>query len=134
MISFTVYGEAKPKGSTRAFVVNGRAITTTANPKTKEWQQLVSLAVQDNRPEKLYDGAVSVDLKFYIYRPKSVSEKKRPHPTVKPDIDKLVRAILDALKGKIYTEDARVCGVCASKDYGDPPRVEIQVREVEQNG
>jgi len=130
MISFTVYGEAKPKGSTRAFVVAGKAITTTANANTKDWQRLVADAAQGHRPEKLYDGAVSVDLKFYIYRPKSVSEKKRPHPTVKPDVDKLVRAIMDALKGVVYTEDARVCDVSATKAYGDPPRVEIQVGEV----
>jgi len=132
MISITVYGEAKPKGSTRAFVVNGKAITTTDNPNTKEWQRLVADAAQFFRPEKLYDGAVAVHLEFYFYRPKSVSAKKRPNPTVKPDLDKLVRSILDALKGVIYTEDARVCSVVASKHYADPPRVEIEVGEIEQ--
>jgi len=115
-------------------VVNGKPVTTTDNPKTKDWQHLVASAAQNYRPVQLYDGAVAVKMKFYLYRPKSVSEKKRPHPTVKPDIDKLVRSILDALKGVIYTEDARVCSIEAEKYYDDPPRVDITVSNVGTGG
>ena len=143
MISFTVYGTPVPKGSTTPYPImkdgkpvlskTGRPVVVTqnANPKTKDWQRLVSLSAQEHRPEKLFDGPVEVALLFYLYRPQSVSEKKRPMPTVKPDLDKLIRAILDGLKGKIYSEDARVCKVQASKHYGDPPRVEIVVSEID---
>jgi len=143
MISFTVYGTPVPKGSTTAYPImkNGEpvlsntgrpvVVTQNANPNTKEWQRLVSLSAQEHRPEKLYDGPVEVELNFYMFRPKSVSVKKRPMPTVKPDLDKLVRTILDALKGKLYSEDARVCRITTSKEYDDPPRVEIKVSEIE---
>ena len=129
MISIRIYGDPKPKGSTRAFVVNGRAITTTANPKTKDWQLLVSTAVQTHRPEKPYSDSVCVSLKFVFTRPKSVSVKKRPHHTVKPDLDKLIRSVMDGLSGIIYTDDAVVTGIIAMKDYGDAPGVQIDIWE-----
>ena len=129
--SFIVYGEAIPKGSTRAFVVNGKAITTNANKRTKDWQTLVSMAAQEKKPDKPIGGAVDILLNFYLPRPKSVSEKKRPLPIVKPDLDKLLRCLLDALTGIYFLDDAQVCDIKTSKRYGETPRVEIFVQEGE---
>ena len=123
-----VYGEPIPKGSTRAFVVNGKAVTTNANKRTKDWQTLVSMAAQEKRPDKPIEGAVDIMLNFYLPRPKSVTKKKRPLPTVKPDIDKLIRCVLDALTGIYFTDDAQVTDIQAIKRYGDTPRVEIFVK------
>ncbi len=139
MIAFTVYGNAKPKGSTRPFLVNRNQVergqrpvivTTGNNPNAKEWQQLVSVSAQQHRPEKPYQGAVAVELKFYFNRPKSVSEKKRPYHTVKPDIDKLCRNILDALSGIIYNDDTQVISLMAYKGYDQTPRLEVSVTGV----
>ena len=69
-----------------------------------------------------------MSLAFYFSRPKSVSYKKRPDHTVKPDIDKLIRAVLDALTGIFYADDAQVDELYVTKMYGDPPRVEVEVR------
>lgn len=73
------------------------------------------------------DGAeaVSMDLEFYFNKPKSA--KKRVHVVVKPDIDKLARAILDAGTGILYGDDSQVVSLSASKRYGGPERVEIQM-------
>jgi len=129
-ISFTAYGIPQPKGSTKAFVVKGRAITTSDNTKLKPWHEVVAYAAQAHRPKGgIIRGAVAVELSFYLLRPKSVSEKKRPHHTVKPDIDKLARGVLDALKGVIYSDDSVVVDLHPRKAYGNPPRVEITVRE-----
>ncbi len=131
MVKFTVYGEAKPKGSTRAFVVKGKARTTTNNPNAKDWQQLVAVSAQQYRPAAgPYPGAVRLCVHFYFSRPASVSEKQRPHHTVKPDLDKLVRNIGDALKGVIYAEDARIVQIVAKKSYDTIPRVEIEVMPI----
>ncbi len=128
MIKFTVYGTPKPKGSTRAFIVKDRAHTTTANPNAKEWQHLVAVSAQQHRPAGgPYQDAVKLYCHFYFTRPKSVSAKKRPYHTVKPDLDKLIRNIGDALKGIIYTEDARIVEITATKSYNSIPRVEIGV-------
>ena len=132
-IEFTVYGEAKPKGSTRAFVVNNKAITTTNNPNAKDWQKLVALSAQEHRPPGgPFVGAVQLYADFYFQRPQSVSVKKRPFHTVKPDLDKLVRNIGDALKGIVYAEDARIVSITARKMYDDTPRVEIMVIPIQE--
>jgi len=133
-IKFTVYGIAQPKGSTKAFTYYDRnqgkyrAATTSDNTKTKPWQELIASAAQEHRPEwGIHDGAVILSAKFYFFRPKSASATKRPYHTVKPDLDKLTRSLGDALKGIIYTDDSRVIRQNVTKDYGDPPRVEIEV-------
>ena len=127
--SLIVYGEAIPKGSTRAFVVNGKAVTTNANKKTKDWQTLISMAAQEKKPDKPIECAVDIAIIFYLPRPKSVSKKKRPLPTVKPDLDKLIRCVLDALTGIYFGDDSQVTDIQAIKRYGDTPRVEIFVSE-----
>jgi Holliday junction resolvase RusA-like endonuclease len=128
MIKFTVYGEPIPKGSTRAFVVNGKAVTTNANKKTKDWQLLVAMAAQEYRPNKLMEDAVGLQLTFTMPRPRSISVKKRPLPTVKPDLDKLIRCILDALTGIMFIDDSQVTEIKAVKHYDDgdgAPGVEV---------
>ncbi len=132
---FTVHGVAVPKGSTKAFPFqrkNGTlgAATTNANPKTKDWQELISWASQDQRKGKeIIDGAVVIHVHFFFKRPKSVTAKKRPLMIVKPDLDKLQRAIGDALEGVLYTGDSRVIEWKSRKDYDINPRVEIMVAE-----
>ena len=136
MIKFTVYGEPKTKGNLSSFPFqkkDGRlgVRTIDQNPKTKQWQGLVARVAQEHMPEDgIITGPVEINLKFYLLRPKSVSKKKRPLPTVKPDIDKLERAVLDGLTGIIYADDNLVCDKKAIKRYGDPPRVEIEVKKI----
>ena len=63
-------------------------------------------------------------LLFCFEKPKSV---KREHMTVKPDIDKLIRSILDSCTGILYKDDSQVHYVSARKIYDSPERVEISM-------
>jgi Holliday junction resolvase RusA-like endonuclease len=62
---------------------------------------------------------------------KSVPISRRSRPTTKPDIDKLVRATLDAISLERYvqilTDDSIVTDLHAAKRYADntPPGVRI---------
>ncbi len=67
---------------------------------------------------------------FYFERPKSASLKSRPGMTVKPDGDKLVRAVFDAMTGTVVTDDAQFVDIHARKFYGIPERVEITIGEL----
>lgn len=128
-ITFTVWGVAEPKGSTKAFVRKmgnvHRAIVTSDNPNLKRWEQLVRFEAQTAlRSAKLlacpfFDGAVRVDVAFGLHRPPSVSAKKRPLPIVKPDVDKLLRASIDPLIGVLFKDDAQVVATSARKFYVD---------------
>ena len=71
---------------------------------------------------------IALVLVFSFIRPKSVSEKKRPYMTVKPDLDKLIRAVLDSLTNVAYKDDSQVVHIYAEKIYSDEEYIEISVQ------
>ena len=124
-----VRGTPAPQGSKKAFVVKGRAIVTDANPKTlKDWRSAVNLTLQDRWEGPPIEGPVNVVLNFYLLKPKSVP-KKRTRPHVRPDLDKLVRAVLDALTGICFKDDAQVVSMQAEKHYKSEQGVWLTVLE-----
>ena len=55
-------------------------------------------------------------------------KKRRAYHTVKPDLDKLVRAVKDALKHVLWKDDAQVIELVARKGYAlQQPYVRIIV-------
>ncbi len=107
-----VPGRPVPQGSTKAFVVNGRARVTADNPATKPWRADIQAHVRAHVGPVIPhpDGPVTLGLRFLM--PRRAAEPKRVTPahTRKPDLDKLTRAVLDALTGLVYTDDSQVVG------------------------
>lgn len=124
--SFTVKGTPQPKGSSRAFVRNGRAIVTSANPAVKTWEETIRFVLQD-WPNAVLTGPVSLVMVFTVVRPASVSAKRRPQPTVKPDLSKLYRAAEDAMTGIVFVDDAQVVEALVRKQYGDTPGLKCEI-------
>lgn len=116
-VRFFVAGKPEPQGSSRAFVVNGKPVITSANKNLKDWRTLVALAGMGHA--KMHDGPVEVVLHFYLPRPVSLPKKVTRH-TKRPDVDKLARACLDAMTGVFFKDDSQVVALEAYKDYADP--------------
>lgn len=128
MVIFTAFGVPQPQGSTKAFIRGGRPVITTDNAKLKPWREVVAYAAQEARGEEWPHGdAVSVVLRFYLPKPKSV---RRTYPTTRPDVDKLARGILDALTGVAFKDDSQVVRLDVEKHYDGVPRVEVEIEEV----
>ncbi len=72
------------------------------------------------------DRAIHITLVFIMRKPKTVT---RDFPTVAPDLDKLVRAVLDGLTAIAYRDDAQVTDIRAHKVYGENPGVEVRIME-----
>jgi Holliday junction resolvase RusA-like endonuclease len=150
--TFTVIGEPKPGGSKtaqpvykggRPLMKNGRPVIATRpdNPKTRPWMNSVAeTAVHEwgPREECAVDGPVFLELDFYFPRPDGHYGTGRNAGKLKPsaplwparggyDTDKLVRAVLDALQGIVFTNDRRVVKVVAERKYGAPARCTIKV-------
>jgi crossover junction endodeoxyribonuclease RusA len=109
--SFTVEGTPVPQGSMSVF--NGRIV----HQKSKElmaWRNAINNACRDVM-EPL-EGAVEVAIVFLMPRPKTV---QRATPHVRPDVDKLARAVLDGLTGSAFADDAQVVKLEAVKKYGE---------------
>lgn len=125
-LEFFVPGVPVPKGSMKGFVVGKRALITEGNKaRVRPWMSSIGLAARDAGAVPL-EGPVWLSLVFCMPRPKSHAGAKglRPSapraPNVKPDIDKLTRAVLDALTGILYGDDAQVVGfVRLEKQYAD---------------
>jgi Holliday junction resolvase RusA-like endonuclease len=62
----------------------------------------------------LFDGPVRVHVKFVLPRAKT---RRRLFACVKPDLDKLLRALFDGLEGSVFTNDSRVIAIYARKYY-----------------
>lgn len=131
-IEFCVYAKAQPQGSARAFVVNGRAVVTSANKNLKPYRQELTntaKAVLNDYPQPFAGKhvPVAVSMVFFFERPQSVP-KKRAGMVVKPDLDKVIRSTADALTGILYHDDAQIVSLSVKKEYGSPERVEIRVQ------
>jgi Holliday junction resolvase RusA-like endonuclease len=94
----------------------------------KAWRAQVSTAAAVLHHDDVDEAsAFAVVLEFGMPRPKTV---KRELPTVKPDLDKLTRALLDALTGRVWKDDAQVVRLVVDKAYSERPGVEIRVGRI----
>ena len=127
-LQLTVEGNPVPQGSFR-HVGNGRIIS--ANPKLNAWRQTIADQIGLQTLERLIEGSIRVDLVFTLERPKSVPTARRARPTVKPDLDKLVRATLDAISLERYVQlikdDSQVTDLHAAKRYSDHRRPGVTI-------
>jgi len=129
VISFQVHGLPIPQGSTRAWVVNGKPIITSSAKGLTTWRRLVADVAQNYAPKEPWEGPVGIELHFGIPKPKSAPKRRRVWPDKRPDLDKLTRAVLDALTYVVFADDSQVVEIQASKDYG-APGVVVEVRRI----
>lgn len=133
MITFTYPGAIATKGSTRAFAYRRKdgtlgASVTADNPRARWVQDGIGYVARAAFARVgLYPGGVAISIDVYLARPVSVNPRRRPLPTVKPDVDKIARLVLDALTGVAYVDDAAVCTLTIRKRYADArgPRVVV---------
>ena len=152
-LTFTAYGIVAGQGSKR-HVGNGvmieqskrvkpwrAAVRDSALTAITEWEQQRPLPAGLGRTWVPYAGPVYVTATFIARRPKShyrtggyadVLRDDAPlwHAGT-PDVDKALRATLDALtEAGIWRDDKLVAQVAASKVYGDRPGARIHVEPI----
>lgn len=126
---FFVPGEPITEGSMRTFKSGQRTVVThDRGPELDAWRIKVRRAAEAAARkagwEPRYDGPVVVGTHFFLPRPKSVP-KSRGLPYTKPDLDKLQRAIGDALapykRPGVLRDDSRITSWTATKRYAATP-------------
>lgn len=136
-ISFFAPGTPAPKGSHKAFPVHRTdgsvgVVVTDTSKGLHAWSDTVAgMAHAKVGPLATYPltGAVGIGLHFYLPRPK---RKVRPLPSVRPDLDKLARAVLDGLNiAGVFVDDGQVTTLVLMKEYTSErhstPGVEVSV-------
>lgn len=124
-LTVTVLGSPVPQGSMRS--LGPRRMVHSNAEKLRPWRDLVAWHLRQEMTAagmaEPWDEPVVVTVTFVLSRPAS-APRRRWAPDRKPDIDKLLRAALDALTASgVVADDARVVHVQMSKVYGQPQMV-----------
>lgn len=128
-VCFFVPGIPRPQGSKR-YLGPGKVVESGAK-RLAPWRADVRAAAEqalgDDGPGVLWDQPVKVQLIFWLPRPKAHfgsgrnADKVKPSaprwPAGRPDLDKLARAVLDAITGVVIADDSTVVDLCLRKRY-----------------
>ena len=139
-ITFTVPGIPAGQGSMRPFkhARTGKARMKAENRKALlAWRAAIKLfASQQWGGRRPTENAVAVHADFKFARPEShyrtgkyAGQLKATAPkrmkAKKNDLDKLLRALLDALTGLVYMDDGQVDTLSATKRYDNAPGMDV---------
>jgi Holliday junction resolvase RusA-like endonuclease len=141
-LRFQVLGVAAPQGSKRSV---GRGIMIESSKAVRPWRDSVAYAAIDaaQHTDWTPPGAARVSLWFFFSRPRSHyrtgrhSDQLRPSApaahTSRPDVDKLSRAVLDALTTSgVIRDDSTVAVLNATKAYvNDVPHLQVAIQPLE---
>lgn len=125
-------GKMRPKFSTKGGFARGYQ-----SKKDKEWENSIRKAFLNAGGEKI-DGFCSINIKATFRIPKSYSKKKKEQiinhnePFLKtPDVDNIMKSVLDALNGVAYDDDKQVVMAKCSKSYAldENPHLEVLIYE-----
>ena len=124
-MKFTVPGQPVPQGSMSA-VSRGSGVSMfhSNQAKLQAYRDAVAWSAKARLGEPI-EGGVQIRVDFYVKRPQ---RPKQVDPITKPDLDKLVRAVLDALTGVCFADDSQVVMLTAFKLYAEAePYTEVSV-------
>jgi len=119
-LRFFVAGKPVAQGS-KKHVGNGRMVEMGKGlgpwRESIRWAAMQAGRVGPVGLVRYAEGPMSVNLEFVMPRPTSTPKTKPTPPAVKrPDLDKLIRAVLDALSSAgTWKDDSQVVQVLASK-------------------
>lgn len=125
--TFVIEGKCPTKGSTRSFVNPkiGKVVTVADNDRLRQWTKDARWQARAAKVPMVYKPhGVKLGVLVEFVKPKT---SKAVAPTVRPDLDKLLRAVLDALTNVAYQDDAQVVSVVTSKQYGASERVTVTI-------
>lgn len=125
-----IVGKARPRMNTRT----GKAYTPT---KTKQYEYFLRQWFIREYPNfKTIESRVKVKIIAYFDIPKSTSKKKEAEmlegvvsPTKKPDIDNIIKIILDAMNKFAFKDDTQVCELSIKKVYDKTPKIYVEIEE-----
>ena len=120
-------GKARPRMTKRGHVYTPQA--------TRDYEDAIAgIALKAMKGRMPIDGPVYLSLTAYYPVPASWSERKKlraiagdESPTVKPDLDNVLKAVADALNGIVYLDDKQIVASELFKKYSSLPAVHVFV-------
>jgi Holliday junction resolvase RusA-like endonuclease len=143
-VRFEVHATPAPQGSKRIVPTAAGPRPVESSKHVRSFRSAVAEAAAEAFAGKApLPGAISLRVVLWNRRPathwrtgKRAGELRPSAPTWKtsaPDLDKVIRAVADALTGTAYVNDGQIAHISAVDRYapvGYAPRVVILVREL----
>lgn len=131
---FEVPGKVVGKGRPRLNSYTGAVYTPT---KTKDYETLVEEYFLLKYPRfKLLEGRINVSIIAYFSIPKATKKsdinemlENNVSPTKKPDIDNIVKVVLDAMNKFAFKDDNQITKIDVEKRYGVEDKIYIKIEE-----
>ncbi len=128
--------KARPKFACRG----GRAIAYDSQAKlVKSMKSALSINLLKDKDdlEALFSSPISVSLGLYMPIPATSSKQDRnaklwgfQPPSIKPDIDNLIKWTLDLCNGLLWRDDAQIVSILAYQKYSESPCTIIEVSPI----
>ena len=122
-VTFVVPGDPRGKGRPRFNRAQGRAYSDGRTVNAEGVVKVISMDAMGDTPP--FEEAVRVELRAVVPVPGSWSKKKQAAaltgelmPTARPDLDNVVKLILDSIQPRVIKDDKQVIAIAASKEYG----------------
>lgn len=133
-VAFVIPGTPVGKGRPK-FARRGNFVTTYTPEKTASYENLVKVKAEEAmQGRQLFEGAVAVEIALFVTPPASWSQKKQREalagtvfPTSKPDVDNVLKGIMDALNEIVFKDDKQAVDVTVIKRYADTARAVVKV-------
>lgn len=122
-------GKGRPRFNTKTY-------TTYTPEKTKAFEEKLKMYfIKKYRKPGASENPFKIKILIEFKPPKSTSKKMlqklcdTPY-TKKPDLDNIIKAILDSLNGLAYKDDNQIVSINAEKKYGLADRIIIILEEI----
>lgn len=131
---FEVPSKIIGKGRPRLNTYTGSVYTPT---RTKDYESLVEQYFLLKYPRyKTVEGRAKVSIVAYFEVPKSTSKSMKEQmlensisPTKKPDIDNIIKVVLDSMNKFAFKDDTQITKVDVEKVYGVEEKLCIKIEE-----
>lgn len=130
---FFVDGNPAPQGS-KSFkgMRGGKPVLAESSKALAPWRIRIAWHAQAAR-QGMLRPPVHAQLRFVMARPKSLPKSRPTPPAIaRPDIDKLTRAVLDAITGPLISDDSHITSLHVTKriaELDEEPGVHIILTE-----
>lgn len=123
-VEFTTHGVPVPQGSHRTTVTPRGVRIFDDNKNLAGWKNAVAWSAKAGMGGQApSDLPIELTIDFVLPVPNSREGQLWPLEQRTGDLDKLVRAVLDAMTAIVYKDDSQVVRMLAMKRYSSPTRL-----------
>lgn len=123
---YTLEIDVRPFPKERPRLCRNRLVYTPK--KTADYEKLIAYEWKKKYKNLILKGALKIDLLFCFKKAKTC--KKKYH-TQRPDIDNLIKSVLDGLNETAFLDDSQIVKLNPEKVFAEYDKVIINVTELE---